>query len=106
MLKELGKIRLSQRSFWGVLMIINALIVKSHTAAYCFWLRMARNNNFVIRFFAKVMCRRLSRKYGLQILVSTQIGEGLYRSWNRNSYKWSNSDWKTCQYQSLSNHWK
>lgn len=62
----------------GKTMIINALIIRNHRAAFSFWLRMCNCNNFIINNVARLYHRHISRKFGLQIPPTTEIGEGLY----------------------------
>lgn len=45
---------------------------------YSFWLRLAKHPNLPLRLFARLMHRRLSGRYLIQIPVTTQIGFGLY----------------------------
>lgn len=45
---------------------------------YSFWFRLSKNDNIIIRPIAKVMHYRLTKKYGIQIPSSTDIGYGLY----------------------------
>ena len=47
---------------------------------YKFWLRLAKSDAAIVRFLAKLMHWRLSRKYLIQIPCHTQIGHGLYIS--------------------------
>lgn len=58
------------------------LIVKNYFLnrgfKYTFWLRLCKSNLFIIRFIARVMHWRLSRKYLIQIPYITKIGYGLY----------------------------
>ena len=54
-----------------------ALTAKNHCFAYSFWLRLASRKNIFLPL-AKVMHYRLSRKYGIQISPSMQLGYGLY----------------------------
>ncbi len=57
--------------------LISALTARNHCFAYSFWLRLASKKNFFYPL-AKLMHYRLSRKYGIQISPSTQIGYGFY----------------------------
>ncbi|MCU7999958.1 serine O-acetyltransferase [Shewanella sp. SM95] len=45
---------------------------------YTFWFRLCKSKNKGISFIAKVMHFRLSRKYGIQIPITVDIGYGLY----------------------------
>jgi serine O-acetyltransferase len=45
---------------------------------YSFWLRLCNSRNLLIRVFAKLMHRRLSTRYQIQIPPNTCIGPGLY----------------------------
>lgn len=45
---------------------------------YSFWLRLAKHSNALLRLIARLMHRRLSGRYLIQIPVTTQIGFGLY----------------------------
>lgn len=45
---------------------------------YSFWYRFSKSHNIIIRVIADLMYFRLSRKYGIQIPVKTDIGYGLY----------------------------
>ena len=57
--------------------VLTALSGRNHCFSYTFWLRLASCPN-VFRPLARLMHRRLSRKYGLQIPRGTRIGYGLY----------------------------
>jgi serine O-acetyltransferase len=56
---------------------INGIFAINHCFAYTFWFRLAkvRGAGYLL---AKFMHRRLSRKYGIQIPLSTRIGYGFY----------------------------
>lgn len=45
---------------------------------YTFWFRLCKSKNLILQFIARVMHFRLSRKYGIQIPRSVQVGYGLY----------------------------
>lgn len=45
---------------------------------YSFWLRLCNSRNPLIRIMAKLMHRRLSTRYQIQIPPNTRIGPGLY----------------------------
>jgi serine O-acetyltransferase len=45
---------------------------------YSFWLRLCNSQNRLIRVIAKLMHRRLSTRYQIQIPPHTKIGPGLY----------------------------
>jgi serine O-acetyltransferase len=45
---------------------------------YSFWLRLCNSRNLLIRMMAKLMHRRLSTRYQIQIPPKTRIGPGLY----------------------------
>lgn len=63
----------------GILLLINALLIRNHRLAWLYWFRILQTkNNPCIKFFAKFMYRRISNKFGIQIPVSTKIGAGLY----------------------------
>ena len=53
------------------------LVPTNLSIAFSFWFRMCRSNNVLIRSFSKFMRIRLSRRYGVQIHPSTEIGFGL-----------------------------
>lgn len=58
---------------------VNALFVKNHRLAFQFWLRLlSMKPGPLLWLVAKVMYRKISTKYGLQIPPQTSIGEGLY----------------------------
>ena len=59
-------------------MVMNALFAWNHCFTYSFWLRLANTNIFLIRLTAKIMHRRLSRKYGIQISPKMKLGYGFY----------------------------
>ncbi|MBU1437395.1 MAG: serine O-acetyltransferase [Gammaproteobacteria bacterium] len=45
---------------------------------YSFWLRLCNSSNLLVRTFARLMHRRLSTRYQIQIPPNTKIGPGLY----------------------------
>ena len=45
---------------------------------YSFWFRLSKSKNRAIKFIAKIVHFRLTRKYGIQIPSNTHIGYGLY----------------------------
>lgn len=45
---------------------------------YSFWFRLSKSKNSAIKLIAKIMHFRFTRKYGIQIPSSTNIGYGLY----------------------------
>ncbi|WP_455625542.1 serine O-acetyltransferase [Parabacteroides sp.] len=51
--------------------------IRNHCFGYSFWFRLASERG-LLRWLSKVMLKRLSSKYGLQIPVGTKIGHGLY----------------------------
>lgn len=58
--------------------ILKAVLIGSnHCFVYSFWLRLSAEKHFFY-LFARLMYRRLSRKYGLQIPPNTRIGFGLF----------------------------
>ena len=59
-------------------MVMNALFAWNHCFTYSFWLRLANTKIFIIRLIAKIIHRRLSRKYGIQISPQMKLGYGLY----------------------------
>lgn len=58
--------------------VFNALFAINHCFTYSFWFRLAKVKNGILYPLAKIMHRRLSRKYGIQIPVNTDIGFGFY----------------------------
>src|SRR5690606_5717855 len=50
----------------------------SRSFCYSFWFRFSKSSNRFVRAFAELMHFRLSRKYGIQIPINTDIGYGLY----------------------------
>lgn len=63
----------------GKWLLVNALIVKNHRLAWSFWFRILQNRpNIIVKIIAKIMFRKISSKYGIQIPVETRIGPGLY----------------------------
>lgn len=65
--------------------ILVALFTRYHCFTYSFWFRLASHKN-IFYPLARIMYFRLSRKYGIQIPVTTKIGYGL-------SVKLKVSDW-------------
>lgn len=53
-------------------------LVKNKSFKYSFWLRLTKHDNIIIAFFAKIMHKRLSGKYLIQIPRKTEIGYGLF----------------------------
>lgn len=45
---------------------------------YCVWFRMAKLDNFILKFIARVNHFRLTRKFGIEIPIETRVGYGLY----------------------------
>lgn len=69
---------LAKRGYSGGV-IINALVVKNHILAWLYWFRYLQfGENPIFNVIAKIMLKKISRKYGIQIPVETQIGAGLY----------------------------
>lgn len=62
----------------GIKLIINSLIIRNHRLAFSYWLRMYNCDNFFIHTLSKIYHRHISRKFGIQIPLGTQIGPGLY----------------------------
>ena len=60
-----------------IIMLLKVLFNYNHCFTYSFYMRLASRPN-PFRLFAKVKWRRMSRKYGIQIPPSTNIGEGFY----------------------------
>lgn len=58
--------------------IINAITIFDHRMAFSFWFRIASANSKLLKLISKIYLRRISRKFGIQIPVETQIGPGLY----------------------------
>ncbi len=52
--------------------------LSNRSFCYSFWFRLAKHDNIIIRKFAKVQHYRLTKKYGIQIPLSVDIGYGLY----------------------------
>lgn len=61
----------------GVKATINALFAVNHCFTYSFWLRVASIKN-PFQIIGKLMHRRLTRSYGIQIPRETKIGYGFY----------------------------
>lgn len=83
MMKEIWKLIQSDYQRYtnargGITMVMNALFAWNHCFTYSFWLRLANTNIFLIRLTAKIMHRRLSRKYGIQISPKMKLGYGFY----------------------------
>lgn len=57
--------------------LLDAIFEFNHCFAFSFWFRLAKVRG-VFYPISKLMHRRLSRKYGIQIPISTQIGYGFY----------------------------
>lgn len=57
--------------------ILVALFTRYHCFTYSFWFRLASHKNFFYPL-ARIMHFRLSRKYGIQIPITTKIGYGFY----------------------------
>lgn len=57
--------------------IFHALTCNNHCYAYNIWFRLCKKKN-ILYPFALFMHYRLTRKYGIQIPIETQIGYGLY----------------------------
>lgn len=57
--------------------LLNVFFALNHCFVYSFWFRVAKVKG-VLYLFAKFMHRRLSRKYGIQIPIVTEIGYGFY----------------------------
>lgn len=53
-------------------------ILTNRSFTYCFWLRLSRSNNNIIRFVGKVKHKSKSKKYNIQIPSQTKIGAGFY----------------------------
>ncbi len=62
-------------SFLSIL--IEVLIVRNHSFVYTFWFRLCKVKGFLYPF-SRYKHWRLSKKYGIQIPVTTQIGYGFY----------------------------
>ncbi|VVN73850.1 serine O-acetyltransferase [Pseudomonas fluorescens] len=45
---------------------------------YCFWFRLSKHQNPLIRNYAKIFLKLKTRKFGIQIPPETTIGYGLY----------------------------
>ncbi|WP_270826081.1 serine acetyltransferase [Aeromonas sp. Y318-1] len=52
--------------------------LSNRSFCYSFWFRLSKHDNIIIRNFAKVKHYRLTKKYGIQIPLSVDIGYGLY----------------------------
>ncbi len=52
--------------------------IRNPSFKYSFWLRLCKNDNFIIRRIARFMYKILSNRYLIQIPKSTEIGYGLY----------------------------
>lgn len=61
----------------GVQIALSGLLCRNHCFSYTFWLRLASNPNPFCHI-ARIMHKRLSRKYGIQIPPGTNIGYGFY----------------------------
>jgi serine O-acetyltransferase len=62
-------------SFFGIL--LNVFFPKNHCFVFSFWLRLSSRLN-IFYFIARLMYKKYSGKYGLQIPSQTIIGYGLY----------------------------
>lgn len=58
-------------------LIFKLFIPTNLSIAFCFWLRLCRHCNMIIRIFSKFKRMRFTRKYGVQISPVTEIGPGL-----------------------------
>lgn len=59
--------------------MLNALTTKNHRLAWQFWWRILQfNPSLPVKIIAKLMYFKLSRKFGIQIPIKTQIGPGFY----------------------------
>ena len=106
MMKEIWKLIQSDYQRYtnargGITMVMNALFAWNHCFTYSFWLRLANTNIFLIRLTAKIMHRRLSRKYGIQISPKMKLGYGFYIghgvSFVINSGTRSGNNWNSSQ---------
>lgn len=57
--------------------LLYLLFGRNHCFNYCFWLRLASRKNFLFPL-ALLMHKHMTRKYGVQIPRTTQIGYGFY----------------------------
>lgn len=57
--------------------LLNVFFVLNHCFVYSFWSRVAKVKG-IFYPFARFMHRKLSRKYGIQIPIETDIGYGFY----------------------------
>lgn len=62
--------------FWR-LIILNLLFGYNESQNFSFWLRCCKADNKLVRLVVKFNIVRLTRKYGLQIPETCQIGVGL-----------------------------
>ena len=57
--------------------LMTVLLGKNHSFSFTFWLRLGSKKN-IFYIIAKIMHKKLQRKYGLQIQKQTKIGYGFY----------------------------
>lgn len=60
------------------LLLCKNMINANRGFRYSFWLRLCSSQNLLLRTIAKLMHRRLSTRYQMQIPPNTRIGPGLY----------------------------
>jgi serine O-acetyltransferase len=62
---------------WFVYLYIKYLLI-DRTFKYSFWFRLCKAKNTLLKFMAKFIHRKLSRKYNIQIPNTTDIRYGLF----------------------------
>lgn len=69
--------RYSGKKLTSLKLFTKAVFGRNHCFRYSFWMRMA-NTSGLIGIFAKIMHRKYTLKYGIQIPYNTKIGYGFY----------------------------
>ena len=62
---------------WSVYLCIKHLLI-NRSFKYSFWFRLCKVKNPLLKFLAKLIHRKLSRKYNIQIPNTLDIGYGLF----------------------------
>lgn len=63
---------------YSLLLLCKNMLNSNRGFRYSFWLRLCQSQYLLIRLVAKLMHRRLSTRYQIQIPANTHIGPGLY----------------------------